>query len=110
MDVACHAPTSELDAVAEGGREHGRKLCLRELAREPLDRGGLSMDEDDATQRERVRLWLEPQQWLVTEAENGRTAPDAVSLALINCKTPMISFSWFFIGTVRNDCERYPVL
>ena len=40
---------------------------------------------------------------------NGTMRPEAGSLALINCNTPMISFSWFFIGTVRNDCERYPV-
>jgi signal transduction histidine kinase/CheY-like chemotaxis protein/HAMP domain-containing protein len=32
--------------------------------------------EDDATQRERVRSWLHPPQWLVTEAENGRVALD----------------------------------
>jgi CheY-like chemotaxis protein len=30
--------------------------------------------EDDATQRDRVRSWLGPPQWLVTEAENGRAA------------------------------------
>ena len=32
--------------------------------------------EDDAMQRERVRSLLEPPQWLVTEAENGRVALD----------------------------------
>ena len=32
--------------------------------------------EDDATQRDRVRSLLEPPQWLVTEAENGRAALD----------------------------------
>jgi adenylate cyclase len=32
--------------------------------------------EDDATQRERVRTLLQPPQWLVTEAENGRVALD----------------------------------
>ena len=30
--------------------------------------------EDDVTQRERIRSWLEPQQWLVSEADNGRIA------------------------------------
>jgi signal transduction histidine kinase/CheY-like chemotaxis protein len=47
--------------------------------------------EDDATQRERVRSWLEPPQWLVTEAENGRaalerlkdTVPDVIILDLM---------------------------
>jgi adenylate cyclase len=38
--------------------------------------------EDDTTQRERVRLLLEPQQWLVTEAENGRVALDRLKEAL----------------------------
>jgi adenylate cyclase len=32
--------------------------------------------EDDAMQRERIRSWLEPQHWLLTEAENGRIALD----------------------------------
>jgi CheY-like chemotaxis protein len=32
--------------------------------------------EDDAMQRERIRSWLEPQQWLLAEAENGRVALD----------------------------------
>jgi signal transduction histidine kinase/CheY-like chemotaxis protein len=47
--------------------------------------------EDDATQRDRVRSWLEPPQWLVTEAENGRaalerlkdTVPDVLILDLM---------------------------
>src|SRR6516165_5992427 len=32
--------------------------------------------EDDAMQRERIRSWLEPQRWLLVEAENGRLALD----------------------------------
>jgi CheY-like chemotaxis protein/anti-sigma regulatory factor (Ser/Thr protein kinase) len=32
--------------------------------------------EDDATQRERIRCWLEPQNWLLIEADNGRVALD----------------------------------
>ena len=47
--------------------------------------------EDDATQRDRVRMWLEPQQWPVSEAENGHVtldrlkeaAPDAIILDLM---------------------------
>ena len=47
--------------------------------------------EDDATQRDRVRMWLEPQHWLVSEAENGRVAlnrlkeaaPDVIILDLM---------------------------
>jgi CheY-like chemotaxis protein len=32
--------------------------------------------EDDALQRERIRSWLGPPQWLTVEAENGRLALD----------------------------------
>src|SRR5262245_1521910 len=47
--------------------------------------------EDDAVQRERVRGWLEGQQWIVQEAENGREAlarlkagkPDVILLDLM---------------------------
>jgi adenylate cyclase len=35
--------------------------------------------EDDLTQRERVRSWLEPQYWAVSEAENGLVAIDRLS-------------------------------
>jgi CheY-like chemotaxis protein len=47
--------------------------------------------EDDADQRERVRAWLEGQQWMVQEAANGREAlarlqaekPDVILLDLM---------------------------
>ena len=47
--------------------------------------------EDDPIQRERARSWLEPQQWTVTEASNGREAlaslgkekPDLILLDLM---------------------------
>jgi signal transduction histidine kinase/CheY-like chemotaxis protein len=35
--------------------------------------------EDDALQRERICSWLEPQEWLIAEAENGRLALDRIS-------------------------------
>jgi CheY-like chemotaxis protein len=35
--------------------------------------------DDDAMQRERIRSWLEPQQWLISEAENGRAALDLLA-------------------------------
>jgi adenylate cyclase len=35
--------------------------------------------EDDPTQRERVRSWLEPQQWQISEAENGKVALDRLA-------------------------------
>jgi CheY-like chemotaxis protein len=47
--------------------------------------------DDDAAQCERVRLWLPPQHWSISEAENGRVAlerlaeetPDVVILDLM---------------------------
>jgi CheY-like chemotaxis protein len=47
--------------------------------------------EDDQLQRDRIRGWLEGQQWLVQEAENGRAAlahlhgydPDVILLDLM---------------------------
>jgi signal transduction histidine kinase/CheY-like chemotaxis protein len=47
--------------------------------------------EDDATQRECIRNWLQPQQWIVIEAANGRVAierlaqkiPDVILLDLM---------------------------
>jgi adenylate cyclase len=35
--------------------------------------------EDDVSQRERIRSWLEPQNWLLIEAENGRIALERLS-------------------------------
>jgi signal transduction histidine kinase/DNA-binding response OmpR family regulator len=35
--------------------------------------------EDDVTQRELIRSWLEPQNWSVIEADNGRVAIDQLS-------------------------------
>jgi signal transduction histidine kinase/DNA-binding response OmpR family regulator len=35
--------------------------------------------EDDSMQRDRIRAWLEPQKWLVMEAENGRVALDRLA-------------------------------
>ena len=35
--------------------------------------------EDDPTQRERIRSWLESQQWQISEAENGRVALDRLT-------------------------------
>jgi len=37
--------------------------------------------EDDATQRDRVRTWLQPPHWLLSEAENGRVALDRLKEA-----------------------------
>src|SRR3984893_11173389 len=40
--------------------------------------------EDDATQRERIRSWLEPQNWSLIEADNGRVALDRLSECVVD--------------------------
>ena len=45
-----------------------------ESFRAPTRRTRILTVEDDELQRERVRGWLEGQQWLVQEAENGPQA------------------------------------
>ena len=49
-------------------------LMRRFRAREGLTR--VLVVEDDITQREHLRSWLEPQHWRLSEAENGRVALD----------------------------------
>jgi two-component system NtrC family sensor kinase len=57
----------------------------------PSRRTRVLMVEDDAVQRERMRGWLEPSQWVVREAANGREAmrivrgepPDVILLDLM---------------------------
>ena len=39
-------------------------------------------------------------------AEKGTTCFVPGVIELISCSTPITAFSWFFIGTVRKDCER----
>ena len=41
-----------------------------------------------------------------SDGEKATISPLSGWTALINWSTPMISFSWFFIGTVRKDLER----
>jgi signal transduction histidine kinase/DNA-binding response OmpR family regulator len=46
---------------------------------ERVQRPSVLLVEDEMAQRERIRSWLEPQQWLVSEAENGRLALDFIA-------------------------------
>jgi len=73
-------------------RRHGMTLGAVGYLTKPIDRKNLVdllgkyqapsgrtrvlIVEDDAIQRERIRSWLEPQTWLLIEAENGRLALD----------------------------------
>jgi CheY-like chemotaxis protein len=68
-----------------------RLMQLMQRFRQPVRRPRILVVEDDAIQRERVRSWLEAQQWIVTEADNGHAAleslrqqqPDAILLDLM---------------------------
>src|SRR5262245_40649714 len=73
-------------------RRHGMTLGAVGYLTKPIDRKQLAdligkykapsgptrvlVVEDDEMQRERIRSWLEPQTWLLIEAENGRLALD----------------------------------
>ena len=57
----------------------------------PAEPGRVFVVDDDPAQRERIRSWLEPQQWVLVEAENGQVAlerlndglPDVILLDLM---------------------------
>jgi signal transduction histidine kinase/CheY-like chemotaxis protein len=86
----CDIPVVVASIVDE--RRHGMMLGAVDYLTKPIERDKLVaimgrfrsavgptrvlVVEDDAVQRERIRSWLEPQQWLVTDAENGRVALD----------------------------------
>jgi CheY-like chemotaxis protein len=54
--------------------DRDRLTTLVQRFRAPARQTCVLVVEDDPVQRERVRTWLEPQQWLVTEAANGKEA------------------------------------
>jgi signal transduction histidine kinase/CheY-like chemotaxis protein len=72
--------------------------------------------EDDAIQRERVRSWLAPQQWLLTEAENGQVALDrlresAPDVILLDLMMPeMDGFQVVAEMQKHADWRRIPVI
>jgi len=68
-----------------------RLNALVQRFRAPARGAKILLVEDDPVQRERARAWLEPQQWIVREAANGREAlksirkerPDLILLDLM---------------------------
>ena len=56
--------------------DRDRLIDLMRKFRAPAGPTRVLVVDDDATQRERIRSWLEPQQWLLVEADNGRVALD----------------------------------
>jgi adenylate cyclase len=59
--------------------ERARLIALLRPYSERARRSRVLVIEDDETQRERIRSWLEAQQWLIDEAENGRVALDQIA-------------------------------
>jgi CheY-like chemotaxis protein len=54
--------------------QRDRLIAIMNRFRSPAGPTRVLVVEDDVIQRERIRSWLEPQHWRVTDAENGRAA------------------------------------
>ena len=59
--------------------DRDKLIDLMQRFRAPAGPTQVLVVEDDALQRERIRSWLQPQQWLLAEAENGRMALDRLN-------------------------------
>ena len=59
--------------------DRDRLIALLQPYQAHVRRTRVLVVEDDAMQRERIRSWLESQQWQISEAENGRVALDRLA-------------------------------
>jgi adenylate cyclase len=59
--------------------DRDRLIALLQPYQARVRRTRVLVVEDDPTQRERIRSWLESQQWQTSEAENGRVALDRLA-------------------------------
>ncbi len=59
--------------------DRDRLIALLQPHQARVRRTRVLLVEDDPMQRERIRSWLEPQQWQISEAENGRVALDRLA-------------------------------
>jgi CheY-like chemotaxis protein/anti-sigma regulatory factor (Ser/Thr protein kinase) len=91
------ADTPVIMATIADEQRHGMALGAVGYLTKPIDRDKLVdlvrrhrapsgptrvlVVEDDATQRDLVRMWLQPPQWAMSEAENGRVALDRLKEA-----------------------------
>ena len=71
--------------------------------------------EDNETQRQRIRAWLEPQQWVVSEAENGRLAlglldSEPPDLILLDLMMPEMDGFEFVAALRERPGPRIPVI
>jgi adenylate cyclase len=59
--------------------DRDRLIALLQPYRARARRTRVLLVEDDFSQRERIRSWLESQQWQISEAENGKVALDRLA-------------------------------
>jgi adenylate cyclase len=59
--------------------DRDRLIALLQPYQAGVRRTRVLLVEDDPTQRERIRSWLESQQWQISEAENGQVALDRLA-------------------------------
>src|SRR5262249_56066253 len=74
-----------------------------------LPRTRVLLMEDDAAQGERIRSWLEPQNWSVREAANGRVAleqldDDVPDVILLDLMMPEMD-GFQFASALRDHAE-----
>jgi adenylate cyclase len=96
--------------------DRDRLVNLMQRFRAPAGPTQVLVVEDDALQRERIRSWLEPQQWLLAEAENGRVALDRLresqpDVILLDLMMPEMD-GFQLVGELQKHPEwrRIPVL
>jgi CheY-like chemotaxis protein len=89
--------------------DRNRLIALLRGYEARLRRTRVLLVEDDADQRERIRSWLEPQNWSVREAANGRVAleqldDDVPDVILLDLMMPEMD-GFQFVSALRDHAE-----
>ena len=89
--------------------DRNRLIALLRGYEARLRRTRVLLVEDDADQRERIRSWLEPQNWSVREAANGRVAleqldDDVPDVILLDLMMPEMD-GFQFASALRDHAE-----
>jgi adenylate cyclase len=96
--------------------DRDRLITLLQPYQASVRRTSVLLVEDDPTQRERIQSWLEPQQWQISEAENGRVALDRLAdavpdIILLDLMMPeMDGFQLITALRERPSWRRIPVI